>query len=154
MNKSINRLINILRLELLSFFLLVAIIAILGYSNIIPNGIYASKEYVNISYILNTIVVIISFIAIWSGLKLFKLNTEKNIHRLNFDSALSTFHLWSIFRLIIFFVAISFDLCIYIFTLEDVGLLFTVILILLIMIFCIPSKNVVEKFLNCVKNDN
>ena len=154
MEKTIDNLLKCLIAELVIFFVIVISVFVLGYVNVIPNGILVGDDFVNTAYIFNTISVVLFFVAIWSDVRLFVLNTEKNIKRYTLDSAVKTYHVWSLIRLLITIVAILFSACTHFFTKEDIGLFCSIVLLLIVIIFCIPTKDKIKSYLEKVKSDS
>ena len=82
MNQYIEKLLFKLRTEFLIYFVLIVIFAILGFTRVIPNGIFVVQNGANTEYLINVAAIAVSFIAVLSAFKLFRLNTEQNIPRL------------------------------------------------------------------------
>ncbi len=153
MDNTLKKLSFFLVAEFVTFLLLISCIVIIGYSDLFPYGTYTGKTNANASFVLNTVAVCISFVAVWLSIKLFTLYTEKNIKKLNFDSALHTYHIWSNIRLFILFITIAFDLIVYFLTLEDTCLFFAVVILLISFIYCVPSKSKLIDYWEKMKDD-
>ena len=154
MEKAIDNLLKCLIAELVIFFVIIISVFVLGYVNVIPNGILVGNNFVNTAYIFNIVTVVLFFAAIWFAVRLFVLNTEKNNKRYTLDSALKTYHVWSVIRLLIMIIAIIFAVCTHFFTMEDIGLFCSIVLLLIVIIFCVPSKEKIKSYLEKVKTDS
>ena len=139
-----------LYVELAVFFVIVLVVAVLGATDVIPNGLFTGKEWVNTAYVINIVTVAGLFIALFLALRLFRLNTDK---KQPIDIAVKTYHKWSALRLSVFMVAVVVALVAYFLTLEDSGLFCAAILLLIAMIYCIPSKRKLIEYLETQKEN-
>ena len=140
MEDNIKKLNTKLMWELLGFFLVIVAVASLGATGIIPNGLFVGKEWNQTAYIINIVAVAMMFISLWVALRLFRLNTENNLKRYTLDNALRTYHVWSIIRLVVLLVAVCVCLLAFFLTQENTGLFAAAVLVLMCLIFCVPSK--------------
>ena len=153
MKTIIDRLLKFLIVEFVLFVLLIIALFVLGYFNVIPNGIMAAKECANTAYIFNVATIVLVALAIWTAVRLFVLNTEKNIKRYTLDNAVKTYHVWSVIRLLVMFLAITFAICTHFLTKEDIGLFCSIVLLLMCVIYCIPSRKKITDYLDKVKGE-
>ena len=86
------------------------------------------------------------------SLKLFTLNTKKNLLRYTLDGAVRSYHVWSCVRLAILEVAVCFDLVSYYLTQNNIGILLACI-VYIVMISCCPSAERIEKYLDDSKEN-
>ena len=150
MEKVIGKLMPKLYVELVLFFVIILAVAILGAINIIPNGLYTGKGWVNVAYIINIVAVAVLFIALFLALRLIKLNIDK---KQPIDKAVKAYHKWSIIRLSVFLVAIIVALVAYFLTLEDSGLFCAAVLLLMTVIYCIPTKRKLYDYMESLKEN-
>ena len=146
MEQYIKKLLLKLRVELAAFFLLIIVVAALGFYRVIPNGIFVVQKDANTQYIINIVVIAVAFVAATAALWLFKLNTEQNIKRYTLEDATKTYHRWSLIRLVLIAIAVITAICAYFITWHDTGLFVAVVLILLTMIFCMPSFQKINEY--------
>ncbi len=154
MDMSINKLYNYLVTEFFCALFLCVAFALAGYLNFIPNGWLAGKENVNTAFIINTVVILFDFFAIWIMVKLFYVKIQKCNKMDNYENAAKIYHNWSIIRLIFATVAIVMSVMIYYLTLEDLGIYAAAILIIIEFIYCLPSKEKINSYVNVPKNIN
>ena len=147
MEQYINKLLFKLRIEFVLFLLMIVCVAILGFCDVIPNGIFRAQNAPQTEYIINITVIAVTFISIAAALKLFKLNTEQNIKRYTLDDASNTYHRWSIIRLVLLFVAIALGLVAYFTTFSDSGLFCAAIVLMIVVIFCLPSFQKIKTYI-------
>lgn len=150
MEKIINKLMPKLYVELALFFFIILAVAVLGVTNVIPNGVFTGKEWVNTAYVINVVAVAVLFIALFLALRLLKLKTED---KLSDEKAVKTYHKWSLLRLSLLLLAIVVALVAYFLTLEDSGLFCAAVLLLITVIFCIPSKRKLMEYVDTGKVD-
>lgn len=154
MNQYIEKLLFKLRTEFLIYFVLIVIFAILGFTKVIPNGIFVVQNGANTEYLINVAAIAVSFIAVLSAFKLFRLNTEQNIKRYTLDDAVALYHKWSLVRIILMFLASAAPLAAHFLTLNDTGIFSAVICILLSFIFCIPAKDKIKNYLEKLQQEH
>ncbi len=147
MEQYITKLVLKLKIELAIFFFLIILVAVLGYLKIIPNGCLVGEGTAKTAYIINIIAVALTLIGSGLAIKLFNLNTNNNLRRYTLDSAISTYHVWSIVRLFILFVAIVFGLIAYFLTFSDIGLFCALMALTLTVIYCIPTKDKIKTYI-------
>ena len=148
MEQSINKLLLKLRIELSAFFSTIFIFALLGFLKVIPNGCLVGADMANKAYWVNIIAVVLALAGSGLAIKLFSLNTNSNLRRYTLDGAIHTYHVWSVVRLFIFFIAIIFGLLAYFFTFSDIGLFCALMALTLAVVYCIPTKEKITTYLN------
>ena len=97
MVKYIQKLLNVLRMELVVVWISVAIAVVLGELDVIPNGVVMPQS--SDEFKLNTVVIVLTIIGIPAAIRLFMLNTTKGLRRMNNEEALRSYHVWSIVRM-------------------------------------------------------
>ncbi len=147
MEQYINKLLIKLRVEFAFFFVMTIVVAALGFYGVIPNGICANKENAQSSYLINVVLIAAAFIFSAAALKLFKLNTEQSLKRYTLDDAANAYHKWSLIRLVLLFVVVNGGLIAYFITCDDTGLFVGAIVMLLAVIYCIPSISKIKQYL-------
>lgn len=148
-NKYIQKLLNVLKVELFVVWIIVAGVAVLGEFGIIPNGYippHSTKEFE-----LNVIAVSLTVIGVPLALQLFKLNTTKGLRRMNNDEALRSYHVWSIVRMGILCFAASFCMFVYYYA-SSVSCVFCTLVILAVSVYCWPSRDKISSYLVSVNN--
>lgn len=87
------------------------------------------------------------------ALKLFTLNTTKNLRRMNYDEALSSYCVWSVVRLGILEVAIVFGVLAYFMTFKmSCGV--CALMALTTTLLCYPSEEKIRLFLDNLNNED
>ena len=84
--------------------------------------------------------------------KIFTLNTTKNLRRMNFDEALSSYHIWSFIRMAMLIAAALFGIFMY-FAAGNVPCGICTLMALTATFFCYPSEEKIRKFLETLNND-
>ena len=155
MEQYIKKLLFKLGAELAAFFLLIIVVAALGVYNVIPNGVFAVQKDANTQYFINIAAIAVAFVATTAALWLFKLNTEQNIKRYTLEDATKTYHRWSLIRLVLIAIAVITGISAFFLTCDDTGLFIAAVLILITMIFCMPSFQKINEYLeNSQKEKN
>ncbi len=147
MEQYINKLLIKLRVELAFFFVMTILVAALGFFGVIPNGMLADKQNAQNAYVVNVALIAGAFILTAAALKLFKLNTEQSLKRYTLDDAANAYHKWSLIRLALMFVVVNGGLIAYFATCDDTGLFVGAVVMLLVMIFCVPSISKIKQYL-------
>ncbi len=147
MEQYINKLLIKLRVELAFFFVMTILVAALGFLGVIPNGMLADKQNAQNAYVVNVALIAGAFIFTAAALKLFKLNTEQSLKRYTLDDAANAYHKWSLIRLALMFVVVNGGLIAYFATCDDTGLFVAAVVMLLVMIFCVPSISKIKQYL-------
>ena len=149
-NKYIQKLLNVLKIELFVVWIIIAGVAVLGECGIIPNGYilpHSTKEFE-----LNVIAISMTVIGVPLALQLFKLNTTKGLRRMNNDEALRAYHVWSIVRMSILCFAASFCMFVYYYA-SSVSCVFCTLIILAVSLYCWPSRDKICSYLESVNNE-
>ena len=149
-NKYINKLYNVLRMELLCVWLTAACVVVLGEVGVIPNG--AVEPFSNEEFLLNVATIILTVVGIPVALKLFTLNTTRGLRRMNKDEALSAYHVWSAVRMAILCVLVVFGLVVYYVTMNTSGA-FCCCIALFTTLYCWPSREKIDTYLTTVNNE-
>lgn len=152
MEQYIKKLLFKLRIELALFLVLVMAVAALGVLNVIPNGVFATREYAQTTYIINIVVIACAFLMVFAALKLFRLNTEQSLKRYTLDDAANVYHKWSFVRLALLFIVIVGALTAYFITYDDTGLFCAAIVMLITLIYCVPSFPKIQQYLENSQN--
>lgn len=150
MEKRIQSLLLMLRIEACVSWIVVIIIFVLGLLEVIVNGSVA--PHTQKEFTLNTIGIMSTLLLLPLTLKLFLLNTTKGLRRMNKDEALDFYHVWSLVRLVLVTLCIAFNLVVYFMTLNWTGLLCACIGIC-ITVYCLPTRTKVNQYLDVVNED-
>ena len=150
MEKRIQSLLLMLRVESCVSWLAVVIVFVLGFSGVIVNG--SVMPNTQQEFTLNSIGVLATLLLLPLTLKLFLLNTTKGLRRMNKDEALDFYHVWSLVRLVLVTLCIAYNAVIYFMTLNATGLLCAFIGVC-ITIYCLPTRNKVNQYLDVVNED-
>ncbi len=150
MEKRIQSLLLMLRIESCVSWIVVVIIFVLGILGVIVNG--SVQPNTQKEFVLNTIGILSTLLVLPLALKLFLLNTTRSLRRMNHDEALDFYHVWSLVRLVIVTLCIAFNVVVYFMTLNMTGLLCAFIGVC-ITIYCLPTKQRITRYLDEVNND-
>lgn len=150
MEKRIQSLLLMLRIESCVSWIVVVIIFVLGILSVIVNG--SVQPNTQKEFVLNTIGILSTLLVLPLALKLFLLNTTRSLRRMNHDEALDFYHVWSLVRLVIVTLCIAFNVVVYFMTLNMTGLLCAFIGVC-ITIYCLPTKQRITRYLDEVNND-
>ena len=139
-----------LRVESVVAWAIVVILFILGAQGVIMNG--SVEPHSQCEFTLNSIGILSTLLVLPLAVKLFLLNTTKALRRMNKDEALDFYHIWSLVRLVLVTLCISYNVFIYYMTLNMTGLLCACIGIC-ITIYCLPTRRRVDQYLETVNED-
>ena len=146
MDKQIKSLIRWLIIEFCLVWIVAILTFILGETNVIPNGALADDSH-KAEFYMNMANIALIIVCVPLSLKLFSLNTERSLRRMNKDEALDSYHLWSGIRLGILAICIEFGLASYFLLINSTGALCACIA-LVTTFFCFPSKSKTNSFLS------
>jgi len=150
MEKKIQSLLLMLRIELCVAWAVVIIIFMLGHLGVIVNGSIAPNSQPE--FTLNCISILSTLLIVPLAMKLFLLNTTKALRRMNRDEALDFYHIWSMVRLVLVTLCIAFNVVAYYMTLNITGLLCACMGVC-ITIYCLPTRQKVEQYLEDVMDE-
>jgi SNF family Na+-dependent transporter len=150
MEKRIQSLLQMLRIESCVSWLVVIIVFVLGLLGVIVNG--SVQPNTQKEFVLNTIGILSTLLVLPLALKLFLLNTTRSLRRMNNDEALDFYHVWSLVRLVVVTSCIAFNVVVYFMTMNMTGLLCALIGVC-ITIYCLPTKQRIVRYLDEVNND-
>ena len=145
MDLIINKLIRNLYLELGATWAIVVLTCILGELDVIPNGVWVPKGH-QFEFYVEVVNVLLVIVCVPLSLKLFSLNTQRCLLRMNKDEALASYHLWSLVRLGLLLICMEIGVLTYYLLLDNKGL-FCAGIALIASFFCIPSTAKVRAFL-------
>lgn len=145
MDLIINKLIRNLYLELGATWAIVVLTCILGELDVIPNGVWVPKGH-QFEFYVEVVNVLLVIVCVPLSLKLFSLNTQRCLRRMNKDEALASYHLWSWVRLGLLLICMEIGVLTYYLLLDNKGL-FCAGIALIASFFCIPSTAKVRAFL-------
>ena len=145
MDRIINTLMRNLYIELGATWAIVVLTCILGELEVIPNGVWVPKGH-QYEFYVEVVNVLAVIVCVPLSLKLFSLNTQRCLRRMDKDEALASYHLWSIVRLALLLVCMEIGVLTYYLLLDDKGLLCAGIA-LIATFFCVPSTSKVKSFL-------
>ena len=150
MVKYIQKLFQVLRIEVVAVWLIVAVAVVMGEMDIIPNGIVL--PHTSAEFKLNTIVVVLTIIGIPGAIRLFTLNTTRGLRRMDNEEALQSYHVWSAVRMAIFCLTAVFDVVVYYIATSISGALCALIA-LFATLYCWPSREKIASYLESVNNE-
>lgn len=150
MVKYIERLLKALKVELLIVWLIVAAVVALGEIEVIPNGMVIPNSEMEFKW--NTVVILLTVVGIPAALRLFVLNTTKGLRRMNNEEALNAYHVWSAVRMGILCVTAVLGVVAYYVTMNVTGV-FCVLVALLTTLYCWPTCEKVQAYLEGVNNE-
>ena len=150
MVKYIQKLLNVLRMELVVVWISVAIAVVLGELDVIPNGVVMPQS--SDEFKLNTVVIVLTIIGIPAAIRLFMLNTTKGLRRMNNEEALLSYHVWSIVRMGILCFAAVFSVVVYYLATSVSGMLCALVA-LCATLYCWPSSEKISSYLEGVNKE-
>ena len=150
MEKRIQSLLLMLRIESCVSWIVVIIVFVLGLLGVIVNG--SVQPNTQKEFVLNAVGILSTLLVLPLALKLFLLNTTRSLRRMNKDDALDFYHMWSLVRLMIVTLCMAFNVVVYFMTMNMTGLLCAFIGVC-ITIYCLPTKQRVIRYLDEVNND-
>lgn len=139
-----------LRAETCVAWVVFIILFVVGKLGVIINGSVAEGS--DVEFKLNCMCILSTLLVHPMALKLFLLNTTRALRRMNKDEALDFYHVWSIIRLVLVALCISYNIVVYFMTLHMTGLLCALIG-LCITVYCLPTRRKIEDFLTVVEQD-
>lgn len=148
----IKQLLLKLQISYYAFLALPLIIILAGQLDLMSVGLYTTSETQNDAFVLQVTAVLTTLIIVPLSLKLFTLNTKNNLLRYTLDGVVHSYYIWSLVRLGMLELAVCLDIILYYLTLNNMGLLLSCI-VYMVMIYCYPSKERIEKFLNDSKEN-
>lgn len=152
MEQLIKQLLLKLQIEYIVLLACPFLVLAAGQLDWIPAGLYATQDTHGEAFMLQVSAVLATLIFVPLSLKLFTLNTKKNLLRYTLDGAVRSYHVWSCVRLAILEVAVCFDLVSYYLTQNNIGILLACI-VYIVMISCCPSAERIEKYLDDSKEN-
>lgn len=152
MSKNIKRVLKWLLMEYVLVWLVVISAFIMGEINVIPNGVFSGKEYVQLDYYLNMSCIAVTLIFVVLSLKLFSLNTRKGLKRMNHDEALGSYHLWSVVRIGMLMLSSVYGIALYFLMLDTTGV-FCACISMVTTLVCIPSENKINNYIELLDNN-
>lgn len=146
MDKLIRRLMRWLIIEYCLVWLIAVLTFILGETGVIPNGALTGDGH-KAEFYMNLTNIVLVIVCVPLSLKLFSLNTERSLRRMDKDEALGSYHLWSGIRLGMLSLCIEFGLVSYFLLMNSTGALCACIA-LVATLFCFPSRSKTNSFLS------
>ncbi|MBP3214395.1 MAG: hypothetical protein J6M19_06125 [Bacteroidaceae bacterium] len=150
MIKYIQKLQNLLRIEMGVAWLLMVVAIVLGELDVIPNGLvlpHSADEFK-----LNTAAIVLTVVGIPVALKLFTLNTTKGLRRMNNEEALKSYHVWSAVRLGILCLGAVFSIAVY-YLATSVSGAFCALIAAFATLYCWPSGAKISAYLEGVNKE-
>ncbi len=151
MDKLIKRLMRFLIIEFCLVWLAAILTFLLGEADVIPNGILAGEDH-KMEFYINIVNIALVIVCVPLALKLFSLNTERSLRRMDKDEALGSYHLWSGIRLGMLALCAEVGLVSYFLLMDSTGV-FCACIALVATFFCIPSRDKVDKFLSSKEDE-
>lgn len=150
MEKYVEKLLRLLKIEVVAVWVIAAVAVVLGELDVIPNGWV--QPTTNEEFVLNAIAIVLTIIGIPLAVKLFTLNTTRGLRRMNNDEALTAYHVWSGLRMLILCLVVVFCIVVY-YLAASVSAAFCALITLAATLYCWPSKSKIDAFLETVNND-
>lgn len=151
MDKLIKRLMRYLIIEFSLVWLIAILTFLLGEADVIPNGILIRDDH-KMEFYINIVNIALVIVCVPLALKLFSLNTEKGLRRMDKDEALGSYHLWSGIRLGMLALCVEVGLVSYFLLMDSTGV-FCACIALVVTFFCIPSREKIDKFLSSKEDE-
>ncbi len=152
MQQSINRLARTLKAEYAAMWALLLAVVALGETGVIPNGLCAAPECRQAEYQTNAAAIVATLLLVPLSIKLFTLNTTRNIHRYTLDTSLRSYHVWSLVRLAMLYCCMALGVACHYLTLTPTGLLCAAIA-MLAALYCWPTAAKVRQHVEDTKAD-
>lgn len=135
----------------LLFWILPILVILTGECDGAWVGMYA--ENIRISYLTETIGILLAASSVPLALKLFSWVLTKKIDTVSLPRALRLYFQWSGVRLLVLEIAVIVNFCIYYLTLSNTGLLCALIA-LTASLFCVPSEKRLREELHIDKEES
>ena len=152
MDRIIDKLMRSLYLELGATWNIVVLTCVLGELDVIPNGLWTPKGH-QFEFYVEVVNVLMIIVCVPLSLKLFSLNTQRCLRRMDKDDALSSYHLWSLIRIGLLLVCMEIGVLTYYLLLDTKGLLCAGIA-LIASFFCVPSTTKVKAYLTAKEDES
>lgn len=136
MEKTIVRLLHILKIEYIAFWVLVTLTLVLYELDVLPQG--GLVDDARTAYMLEVLGVLLAVCLIPFSLRLFSLSLVSCVEQRTLEAALISYRRWSEIRLALLLVPALVNLSVYYWTLETAGLLCTA-MVLIASFFCVPG---------------
>ena len=146
MERNIKKLMRSLRVELFVVWGIIVLTWILGEVGVIPNGELVEQGQ-QFEFYVDVAMVLLTIVCVPLALKLFSLNTQRGLRRMDKDEALLAYHQWSIIRLALLLLCAELGVLVYFLLMDDKGVYCAGIAVITTL-FCIPSKRKVKEFLS------
>ncbi len=150
MEKRINSLLLMLRIESCVAWGLLIIVVVIGKLGVIINGSVETGS--DVEFKLNCACILSTLLILPLALQLFLLNTTKGLRRMNKDEALDFYHMWSMIRLMLVSLCIAYNIIAYFMTLNTTGIL-CALMGLAVTVYCLPTHKRIEEFMKIVEDD-
>lgn len=138
-------------MELLAAWGIAAVTFALGELDVIPNGALLAQGH-QFEFYVDVAIIMLTIVSVPLALKLFSLNTQRSLRRMDKDEALSAYHIWSIIRLALLLLCIEVGVLVYFLLLDDKGF-FCAGIALVTTFFCVPSAMKVKAFLSSKEHE-
>lgn len=145
MDQQIKKLMRKLWSRMIGAWCLMVALFVMGMNDIIPNGTLVGDT--KTLYILNIVCIAMTLIGVPLALKLFALNTNSGLRRMNNDEALQSYANWSLVRLVILISAAAYGLVLYFLSGNESTGVLCMCICLLSTLLCIPSYDKTKKYL-------
>jgi hypothetical protein len=146
MGRIIHKLMRSLYVELFVVWGIIVLTWILGETGVIPNGELVAQGQ-RLEFYVDVAVILLTIVCVPLALKLFSLNTQRGLRRMDKDEALSSYHKWSIVRLALLLLCAEAGALVYFLLIDDKGAYCAGIAVVTTL-FCIPSRRKVKEFLS------
>lgn len=146
MDRIINNLIRRLYIELFVAWIIIAVTCFLGELDVIPNGALIPKGR-QFEFGVDVAVILMTIVCVPLALKLFSLNTQRSLRRMDKEEALMAYHTWSVVRLVLLLLCAEVGIITYFLLMDDKGL-YCAGIAMIATFFCIPSASKVKAFLS------
>ncbi|MGL5937741.1 MAG: hypothetical protein ACRCZY_09825 [Phocaeicola sp.] len=150
METKMNRLVRILQVEYLLFWLLALLLVALYECGILIEGGYVGDA--QSTYLLQTAAILLTVALIPISLRMFSFSLVKQIRQLHLADALKSYRRWSEIRIALLLVALLVNLSSYYLTQDNIGLLCGS-MVLTASLFCIPSRKRMQEELDIIKEE-
>lgn len=139
-------------MELFAAWGIVVLTWIQGELDVVPNGALAAHGQ-QFDFCVDVVLILMMIISVPLALRLFSLNTQRSLRRMDKDEALSSYHRWSLVRLLLLWFCAEAGVLVYFLLMDDKGI-FCACIALVATFFCVPSARKVKRFLNSLNKES
>lgn len=129
------------------------LVVVLGETNVLPNGIYASGVDLNMEFTLTTSAILLVIasvpLMVWWGNKHLEMRPADSSD----EQALKHYYKWSVLRLLVWDFVLVACAVVYYLTMSSTGMLCAAIMLLVMIVYCVPNEEKVALYMGDVTEE-